>query len=431
VASELTAVVYNRVDFAPWYRRLVADLFDGCVVGILIVPLFLISLKWGVVGSLLLALAYEVLALRLFGRTLGQTAVEIRVVSVTGERLSFAQCGVRHLSKYISAGGLMVGYVAALWNPRVQTWHDKLSGCYVVLQTATPVGTEELEQDSEVQWRLFSAGLVLTTAMLFGVYAIVVHEIHQSQPFRAIRHLVDKSPVLKARLPGEVDLRVVSWRYRLTQEGTAARFIVRAQSPGHEVMLGVDLSAGPRGWLIDKLTYQDSTGRLTDVREESKALAKECARIADSLRRNDDQAAALIYSDRAIEAEETCSEAHLVRAKVYEHMLRLEEALCDYGYTLELDPGNGGARWGRGHCQFMTGRYEEAVYTFNQLIDWQPQVASPYLYKAAALDSLGRDAEALVLYERYLELERDTSAFRYSVSEARQRIRELRAIKRK
>jgi len=425
----LSAVVYNRTDFAPWYRRLVADLFDGSVFGILTVPLLLMSLKWGVVASLFLTLVYEVTALRIFGRTLGQMAAEIRVVSVTGERLSLAQCGVRHLSKYISAGGFMVGYISALWHPRVQTWHDRLAGCYVVLQGATPIGTEELERGSEIRWRMFSAGLVLATAALVGVYAIVVHEIHQSRPFRAIKHLVDKSPVFKDRLPGEIDLRVLSWRYRVSQDRVVAHFIVRAQSPGHELVLSVDLTSSSRGWLIDKLTYQDSTGRVTDVRKESKALAEAYARIADSLYRNDDWAAALVYTDRAIEADEICPEAHFVRAKVYEHMRRLEDALYDYSYVLEQDPGNGGARWGRGHCQFETGRYAEAIVTFNQLIDWQPQIASPYLYKAAALDSLGRDAEALVLYERYLELERDSSAFPYSVSEARQRIQELRAVK--
>lgn len=63
--------------------------------------------------------------------TFGKWLVGIRVVDEYGERLSLTASAVRNLVKFISLGALGVGFLAALWRPGRQTWHDRAAGSFV------------------------------------------------------------------------------------------------------------------------------------------------------------------------------------------------------------------------------------------------------------------------------------------------------------
>lgn len=63
--------------------------------------------------------------------TLGKWLTGIRVVDEYGERLSLTASAVRNLVKFVSLAALGIGFLAALWRPGRQAWHDRAAGSFV------------------------------------------------------------------------------------------------------------------------------------------------------------------------------------------------------------------------------------------------------------------------------------------------------------
>jgi uncharacterized RDD family membrane protein YckC len=67
------------------------------------------------------------------GQTLGMRAMGLRVVRPSGEPLSFWRAAGREsIGKLISGAFSALGYLWMLWDPRQQTWHDKIFDTLVV-----------------------------------------------------------------------------------------------------------------------------------------------------------------------------------------------------------------------------------------------------------------------------------------------------------
>jgi uncharacterized RDD family membrane protein YckC len=66
------------------------------------------------------------------GKTVGKILMGIRLINNEGERVGFGEAFIRWLGYYISAAFLFAGFLWALVDSECQTWHDKLSGTYVV-----------------------------------------------------------------------------------------------------------------------------------------------------------------------------------------------------------------------------------------------------------------------------------------------------------
>ena len=66
-------------------------------------------------------------------RLLGQRAGALRVADVrTGRPIGGWRAFERHLAKLLSLIPLGLGFLWMLWDPRRQTWHDKIAGTVVV-----------------------------------------------------------------------------------------------------------------------------------------------------------------------------------------------------------------------------------------------------------------------------------------------------------
>lgn len=80
------------------------------------------------------------------GQTLGKMALHIRVVhEKTGGPIGFGRALGRNLLRFVSALPCFLGYLWALWDPKRQTWHDKIVDTLVVptdldIERPTPVG---------------------------------------------------------------------------------------------------------------------------------------------------------------------------------------------------------------------------------------------------------------------------------------------------
>jgi uncharacterized RDD family membrane protein YckC len=143
--------------YSGFWRRLGASFIDGLIIG---VPMAIVILLLGdsllpeedevrfslggvnpFAGVLanLLSIAVGVLYYGLLeggpkGQTVGKQALSIRVVDAT----TF-QPGVgvprgigRYFARWLSQLPLYLGYFWMLWDPRKQTWHDKLTRTVVV-----------------------------------------------------------------------------------------------------------------------------------------------------------------------------------------------------------------------------------------------------------------------------------------------------------
>ena len=91
------------------------------------------------------AISYGVLFIGLRGQTPGKMVLGLHVIRpgrpVPGIRSALAR---ETLGKLLSALSLGLGYAWAGWDPRKQTWHDKLAGTYVV-RTRTGIFTPPSE----------------------------------------------------------------------------------------------------------------------------------------------------------------------------------------------------------------------------------------------------------------------------------------------
>jgi uncharacterized RDD family membrane protein YckC len=56
--------------------------------------------------------------------TLGKRVVGLKVMTSSGQRLSFGQAAVRHLMKFLSLFTLAIGFMMAGWTTRRQALHD-------------------------------------------------------------------------------------------------------------------------------------------------------------------------------------------------------------------------------------------------------------------------------------------------------------------
>ena len=70
----------------------------------------------------------------------GKRAVGIRIVDLEGLPPGAERGFRRTVGSLVSVFGLFIGYLWALWDPRKQTWHDKMAGTFVVV---APVEEEE------------------------------------------------------------------------------------------------------------------------------------------------------------------------------------------------------------------------------------------------------------------------------------------------
>lgn len=64
--------------------------------------------------------------------TLGKKAMNIKVVDITGQRISFLRASARHFSRYLSSLILFIGFFMAAFTERKQALHDMIVSTLVV-----------------------------------------------------------------------------------------------------------------------------------------------------------------------------------------------------------------------------------------------------------------------------------------------------------
>lgn len=89
------------------------------------------------IGSLIvfgIQIAYAIYFIGTKGQTPGKMAMKIKVVKEgTNEHPDFTKAFLREVvGKFVSSLVFALGYLWAIWDPKKQTWHDKMAGTIVV-----------------------------------------------------------------------------------------------------------------------------------------------------------------------------------------------------------------------------------------------------------------------------------------------------------
>jgi len=140
-------LVENQEQIATSKKRIGGFIIDDLVVSFLFLAIF-----WSQMSQLsadpleinsfltenfiyivLIKILYHTFFVWQNGMTLGKYFMKIRVVSLdTGETPPLHIALVRAMLRVVSETLFYIGFIMALFNPMVQTLHDKLSGCVVV-----------------------------------------------------------------------------------------------------------------------------------------------------------------------------------------------------------------------------------------------------------------------------------------------------------
>jgi uncharacterized RDD family membrane protein YckC len=145
--AETEAAVETISEYAGFWRRLVAVIIDGLILGIagrlifgrLAVPfLFFPKIKPLLVTNFSLSyiilgwIYYALMESSVKQATLGKMALGIAVTDLEGKRISFARATGRHFSKIISGVILYIGFIMAAFTEKKQALHDIIADCLVI-----------------------------------------------------------------------------------------------------------------------------------------------------------------------------------------------------------------------------------------------------------------------------------------------------------
>ena len=93
--------------------------------------------------------AYNTFWWTMIGETPGKAALGLRVVRVSGERLTVTRSIVRALAYWLSALPLFLGFVWILVDDQRQGWHDKLADTCVIYAWQVHPTTRTLQTDEQ------------------------------------------------------------------------------------------------------------------------------------------------------------------------------------------------------------------------------------------------------------------------------------------
>lgn len=135
------------VEYATWGRRLGARVIDFFVTLVLFVPVLAgvtaaiaAATNTDFVFAFFVAIyidmglwegAYYLVGAS-HGQTIGKQMLGIRVCRESGERLGFWLAVGRNFTAILSSLAFGIGWLAPLWTPKRQTWHDSMTGTIVI-----------------------------------------------------------------------------------------------------------------------------------------------------------------------------------------------------------------------------------------------------------------------------------------------------------
>lgn len=127
----------GNVNYATFIERFLAVLIDAVIimiVGVILGTIFGQDSPIAQLLNMLVAMGYYVYMVGTYGATFGKRAMNIKIVKEGGgEQVNYVDAFLREIvGKFISGIVFFVGYLWMLWDPKKQTWHDKIAKTIVI-----------------------------------------------------------------------------------------------------------------------------------------------------------------------------------------------------------------------------------------------------------------------------------------------------------
>lgn len=149
--------------FAGFWRRFVAYMIDGFIIGIVFIILMIVAgvayfagamsgdsqawmaqltnaeriaalTGWVWLFSILMNIGYFTYFHGSTGRTPGKMLLGLQVVSVDGTPISFGSAFLRSVGYLVSSLVFCLGYIWIAFDKKKQGWHDKIAGTVVIIR---------------------------------------------------------------------------------------------------------------------------------------------------------------------------------------------------------------------------------------------------------------------------------------------------------
>lgn len=119
-------------EYAGFWRRAVAVMIDGVLLMLLSLLLKIISLDSMGVGILLAFLYTPFFESSELQGTPGKALMDLRVVDLNGQRITFKKAVIRYLMRLVSSLILCIGFFMMLFSEKKQTLHDMVAETLVI-----------------------------------------------------------------------------------------------------------------------------------------------------------------------------------------------------------------------------------------------------------------------------------------------------------
>jgi uncharacterized RDD family membrane protein YckC/Tfp pilus assembly major pilin PilA len=167
----------DRLYLAGFWRRFAASVLDSFILWIPTAIIYFIAgvaferrddvaSGVGMLGTIIVTWFYFAVLESSSGQaTFGKRAFGIKVVDLSGERISFGRATGRHVSKLLSYFTLFIGFLMAGWTARKQALHDMTASCLVVARSAS----EQDIRDPSQAGTMPLSGAVIAVGVIIGM----------------------------------------------------------------------------------------------------------------------------------------------------------------------------------------------------------------------------------------------------------------------
>jgi uncharacterized RDD family membrane protein YckC len=131
----------SQKPYAGIIIRWAASIVDTIIVGLLSIPIFIITYLLGYPRdglfvnflTIVIPVVYSVVLIKRYQATWGKKFFRIKVQIIDGSQMTWMKAFLREgVGKLISSIVLCLGYIWAIFDKRKQTWHDKIAGTVVI-----------------------------------------------------------------------------------------------------------------------------------------------------------------------------------------------------------------------------------------------------------------------------------------------------------
>ncbi len=267
--------VYVRTQYGGYWKRGIANLIDGLLLGIVFAIVSFSSNILTAVVELVIFLAYMIGLKFAFGATLGYRLLGMQIVSINGAKPTVKQIAIRLIAAFVSALAFGLGYLWIALDKNKQAWHDKIAGTYVIRPKATPVGTTEVRRNNLIRTNLLATLAVVSAALFIGLFVGMRIFLKDSEAYQSAEKYLKTNP----RIQQEVGKPVkIGWFFTgnfaaVGDYGKAFFLMQAAGTKGRKtITLLSEKSAGQ--WKTTKAGYIDKAVTFVDITKPIVAVAK-------------------------------------------------------------------------------------------------------------------------------------------------------------